>query len=304
MAAAGEAAHPRELVVSTFNDVICTGTSCNVELRASEISFVTMDGQPFDGLPLVLPLKLVQGLNVATSATAATCLLTISTDDKPLELSFRAKSLLTAIQKEHVKARDKFVTELEHVLAAAKEVYCPAPDPPTSSTPPTTKQPMETARMRKGRELRELLQRVSKLNTTHKRKEAEELLESAAADSGGSAALARKRSQQLRKELFTFGGLELTKSALMHFLHLPEVKLLLPESAKKAQQEVTDSKTARILLEVSIPPPPPLGFKVLSAIVRYRLPPALLLGRRARSRANVLIGPIQRRRPPSSYMRY
>ena len=72
-----------------------------------------------------------------------------------------------------------------------------------------------TTRVRRGHELRELLQRVSQLHTAHKPMEAEQLLESAAAaDSGGSAALVHKRAQQLRTELFSNGGLEVTRSIL------------------------------------------------------------------------------------------
>ncbi len=86
-------------------------------------------------------------------------------------------------------------------------------------TPPTAEDPVEetrvTTRVRRGHELRELLQRVSQLHTAHKPKEAEQLLESAAAaDSGGSAALVHKRAQQLRTELFSNGGLEVTRSIL------------------------------------------------------------------------------------------
>ena len=248
--------------MTTFSNIICAGTICSVELRNREIGFIPMSGQPVDGLPLVLPLELVQGLNVTLSSKAATCLLTISTNEKPLvELSFLPQSAFAAIQKAHIKARDNFACTLECALAAdARKVCSPPAVPQAAPAPPPAKQPAETARMRKGRELRELLQRVSKLYVAHKPKEAERLLEEAtAADSGFSVALSKKRAQHLRAELFTYGGLELTKSVIMHFLHLPEVKLLLPESAKQAQQEVTDSKTARTLLEVSLSPSTPLA---------------------------------------------
>ena len=120
---------------------------------------------------------------------------------------------------------------------------CQFATPPLSAPPPT-----ESARARKGRELRELRQRVSKLHSKHKTKRAEELL---AEGSGGSAALTKKRAQQLRSQLLTYGGLELTRGVMAQFLTLPEVKLLLPEATRQAQQEVTDSKTARMLLEAA-----------------------------------------------------
>lgn len=107
--------------------------------------------------------------------------------------------------------------------------------------------------MRKGRELRELLQQVVKLRSAHKMTESDLLLEAAAAadDSSVGEALVKKRAQQLRGELFTFGGLELTRAILAQFLSLPEVKLLLPEATRQAQQEAADSKTAIALLEAA-----------------------------------------------------
>ena len=188
-----EAAPAQEPV--SFRNVTCHGTVCNVELRAGEISVVSSDGgQSVDGLPLVLPLELVQEFK-ATTATpkVAACILTIPTDAKPLELSFLAQSAFAAIQKEHVKARDRFLCALE---AASSTTTC---------APPTAEDLVEktrvTTRVRRGREL---LQRVSQLHSANKPKQAEQLLESAAAaDSGGSATLVHKRAQQLRTELFS-----------------------------------------------------------------------------------------------------
>jgi len=190
-----EAAPAQEPVA--FRNVTCHGTVCNVERRAGEISVVSSDGgQSVDGLPLVLPLELVQEFK-ATTATpkVAACLLTIPTDAKPLELSFLAQTAFAAIQKEHVKARDRFLC----AEAATSTTTC---------APPTAEDPVEktrvTTRVRRGREL---LQRVSQLHSANKPKQAEQLLESApAADSGGSAALVHKRAQQLRTELFSYGA--------------------------------------------------------------------------------------------------
>mmetsp|Transcript_25121 Transcript_25121/g.84672 ORF Transcript_25121/g.84672 Transcript_25121/m.84672 type:complete len:446 (+) Transcript_25121:833-2170(+) len=188
---------------------------------------------------------------------------------EPLELSFPPRSAFDAMQKTNVKTRDRFVRMLDGALAAAREAcaglaaarearpvaaqtaarVAPAAPPqmPRDAAPPRK----ESARERKGRELRELLKRVSKLHSAHKTKEAEQLLESAAEGSDGSRSLAVKRAQQLRRELFTYGGLELTRSTLAEFLNLCEVKLLLPERTRKARQEMTDSKTARELLEAA-----------------------------------------------------
>ena len=159
-----EAAPAQEPV--SFRNLTCHGTVCNVELRAGEISVVSSDGgQSVDGLPLVLPLELVQEFK-ATTATpkVAACILTIPTDAKPLALSFLAQSAFAAIQKEHVKARDRFLCALE---AATSTTTC---------APPTAEDLVEktrvTTRVRRGRELRELLQRVSQLHSAKKPKQA------------------------------------------------------------------------------------------------------------------------------------
>ena len=250
-----------------FQGAVCAGTPCSVEIRQHDIGFILPEGQqPVDSVPLVLPLELVQGVNVADSGVG--CVVSLM-GQEPLELSFPPRSAFDAMQKTNVKTRDRFVRMLDGALAAAREAcaglaaarearpvaaqtaarVAPAAPPqmPRDAAPPRK----ESARERKGRELRELLKRVSKLHSAHKTKEAEQLLESAAEGSDGSRSLAVKRAQQLRRELFTYGGLELTRSTLAEFLNLCEVKLLLPERTRKARQEMTDSKTARELLEAA-----------------------------------------------------
>ena len=258
----------------SFADAVCAGVDCAVEIRQRELRFVLPDGrEPADKLPLVLPVQLVQGISTTDTAKVASCLLTISSEEQPLELCFPARNAFAAMGKQHSKARDCFVRTLEAArLAAASECAGAQPTPATTTapgvqrTPATTPAPatsprpataaappppMETSRARKGRELRELLRRVSKLHSAHKTKEAEAMLAAAAAGSGGSEPLTKKRAQQLRTELFTYGGLELTRGVLAQFFILPEVKLLLPEATRQAQQEVTDSKTARMLLQAA-----------------------------------------------------
>lgn len=70
-------------------------------------------------------------------------------------------------------------------------------------------------------------------------------------DAVSSDTLVKKRAQQLRSELFTFGGLELTRSILAEFLKLCEVRLLLPETTRQAQKEMADSMTTRELLKAA-----------------------------------------------------
>ena len=241
--------------------MVCCGTACTVEIHPREIGFVLPEGQqPVDGVPLALPLELVQGINsCAAVGNAVSCVISIA-GDQPLELRFKPANVFAAAQKQHLKACDSFVCELEAALAVAREA-CTAAAPttaPTANAPPaatTTTTPAAataapTARVKKGQQLRELLRCVSKLHSKHKTKEAEQLLASAAPGSS-SAALAKKRAQQLRGDLFTFGGLELTRQVLHSFLNMSEVKLLLPEKVKKARKEAADAKTARVLLETA-----------------------------------------------------
>lgn len=111
----------------------------------------------------------------------------------------------------------------------------------------------ETALIRKGRELPKLIRQVNKLHSANRSKDAEQLIEAAATTGSSSvAALAKKRAQQLRGELFTYGGLELTRSILRELLKLFEVRLLLPESTRAAQKEAADSQQpARELLHAA-----------------------------------------------------
>ena len=208
-------------------------------------------------MPLALPLELVQGISASAAvAGAASCIISIS-EDSPLEVRFKPANVFAGAQKEHVKARNRFMCELEAALAAARDA-CPATAPTTdaaaspaaSTAAPTAAAAKPTARVKKGQELQELLRRVSKLHSKHKTKEAEALLALAPLGSS-SATLAKKRAQQLRSELFTFGGLELTRQVLNSFLNLREVTLLLPEKVKTARQEAADAKTARVLLETA-----------------------------------------------------
>ena len=245
--------------------VVHAGTTYTAELLQGELHL----SRPQDGqLGRILPLEHVLGVSRGSVAQTPSCILMLSSDKEPLELCFPAATPFAAIMKQHAKARDNFVEVLEAACASAR-ASSPAPtatqptpaaeavpsmaEAPTSAPPTAAARGIETARMRKGRELRELLQQVVKLRSAHKMKESDLLLEAAAAadDSSVGEALVKKRAQQLRGELFTFGGLELTRAILAQFLSLPEVKLLLPEATRQAQQEAADSKTAIALLEAA-----------------------------------------------------
>ena len=120
-----------------------------------------------------------------------------------------------------------------------------------ADAPQPKRQRAESARVRKGQELREALGKVASLFANDKTRQAKEAY--AAIDAGPAAkdALARKRSGELRDLLFTFGGLNLTKAVLDRFLGMREVKRLLDNDLLKTHQEMTDAKTATALLQAS-----------------------------------------------------
>lgn len=112
-----------------------------------------------------------------------------------------------------------------------------------------------TKRVQLGLEARDLLKEVMKLRGRHKVIDAKLLLDSGLAESrlaqSTSTATVKKRAQELRTTLFSFGGLSLTKGILAHFLNLPEVRLLLPDEFQKQQADATDAATARQLLSAA-----------------------------------------------------
>lgn len=244
-------------LLKSFDNVLYGGRVCSVKLWACNIEFLLPDGQqPDEGLPLSLPLESVRSLSAGKDSKVASCLLGIG--KRQLEISFKPTSAFSAIQKEHMRARDQFTHLVNNALAALPSnvlepvggTACSSTPAHTSATTPAPK--IITARMRKGQELRELLVRVSKLYSANKNKAAQELLASAAeGSSGGSAALVDKRVQQLQSELFTYGGFELTKSLLSRFLNLPSIKMLLPESLRSAKREAAEAKTAVALLQAA-----------------------------------------------------
>jgi len=128
----------------------------------------------------------------------------------------------------------------------------PAPQPPPPPQEPEVTAPHDTKRIRLGRELKQTLKEVCKLQSRDKVKAAAALLEAAAVDSGSaSEALAKKRAAELQDLTFTFGDLTLTRAVISKFLELPLIKRLLPDELWKKQAEDVDSGPAKILLEAA-----------------------------------------------------
>lgn len=230
----------------------CAGTACRVDVRSTGIRITQADADgelPVDGVPRNIPFNLVIDITSSQTPQVASCLVKMASIDKPVCLSFHPRSAFDAIQRTHVKARDKLMVALQHAHTVARASRRGSNVANGSSLPQK-----ESARVRKGRELRELLREVSKLHSAGHRKEAAQLMEAAEAGSTSNQttdSLVKKRSQQLRSELFTYGGMELTRSILREFLKLSEVRLLLPEHTRQAQKEAADSQTARELLQAA-----------------------------------------------------
>ena len=63
--------------------------------------------------------------------------------------------------------------------------------------------------------------------------------------------LAKKRASQLRTNFFSLGSWELTADVLKRFLNTPEVKRLMPGSARQTRSEQADAKIAAELLSAA-----------------------------------------------------
>ena len=111
--------------------------------------------------------------------------------------------------------------------------------------------PKPTKRVRQGLELRDALKAISKLQQAHKVHEAEAQL--AILRLSGDAAkdgLVKKRAQELRTLLFTFGSFNQTRAICEQFISLPEVSIALGKP-KQTRKQVADAQTGPVLLEMT-----------------------------------------------------
>ena len=148
------------------------------------------------------------------------------------------------------EAKVALVAEAEQARAerAARE-QCAAATQQQSAAAPAAPKP--TKRVRQGLELREALKAVSKLQQAHKVHEAEAQL--AILRLSGDAAkdgLVKKRAQELRTLLFTFGSFNQTKAICEQFVSLPEVSIALGKP-KQTRRQVADAQTGPVLLEMT-----------------------------------------------------
>ena len=113
------------------------------------------------------------------------------------------------------------------------------------------RQRKEEPRVARGCELKEALAKVASLYGHHKSAEAKAAMRGIPQGKRVGARSQWGRADELRSLLFTFGGLNTTKSILQSFLDMREVKLLLDEKFFKAKEEMADAKTATAMLHAA-----------------------------------------------------
>ena len=111
----------------------------------------------------------------------------------------------------------------------------------------------EAARVRAGRELRQLIREINRLRRAGKMKEAAAAsdrleTEGAIADAKKRAgdSLITRRAKEIQDQVFGMGDLETTRRIVEAFLDSPEMKAVLPAHL---QQTSKDAETARLMLE-------------------------------------------------------
>ena len=93
-----------------------------------------------------------------------------------------------------------------------------------------------TKRIQAGQKLRDNLRTISKLQSKHKRLEAETQLALLRASDVVKEPTVKKRAQELRTHLFQFGGFNQTKAIVEQFISLPEVSIVLSKPKQTRKQ--------------------------------------------------------------------
>ena len=90
-------------------------------------------------------------------------------------------------------------------------------------------------------DLRDQLKAISKLRSKKQSQEVEEKLALLRAGDAVQESSVKKRAQEVRSLLFTFGGFNQTKAIAEQFLSLPEVSLVLSKP-KQTKKQVSSCK--------------------------------------------------------------
>ena len=110
----------------------------------------------------------------------------------------------------------------------------------TVAEPTATPTPKPTKRVKEGQALREDLRAISKLHWQHKIHDADARLAILNAGDAVKEPLVKKRAQEMRSLVFTFGGFNQTQAIVKQFISLPEVSILLAKP-KQTKREVSAS---------------------------------------------------------------
>ena len=102
-----------------------------------------------------------------------------------------------------------------------------------------------TKRIQAGQKLRDNLRTISKLQSAHKRLEAETQLALLRASDVVKEPTVKKRAQELRTHLFQFGGFNQTKAIVEQFISLPEVSIVLSKPKQTRKQVLWPSHPSR-----------------------------------------------------------
>lgn len=133
-----------------------------VEVSAGHVHISHLDGKTgIEGVPSSVPLKLivdVTGSHEEKSRTAS-CLIQLAAIAQPVAIDFEARSAFEQMQQGHLKQRGNLVKAILSALAYHHR---------TKGSQEASSSERQTARMRKGCELRELLRHVNELQIRHK----------------------------------------------------------------------------------------------------------------------------------------
>ena len=155
--------------------------------------------------------------------SAAETLAELDTAEQTLRAGMSAAS-------QRKEAEAALAAEAQHIRSET------AAERTTLAEPTATPTPKPTKRVKEGRALREELRAISKLHWRHKIHDADARLAILKAGDAVKEPSVKKRAQEIRSLIFTFGGFNQTQAIVNQFISLPEVSILLakPKQTKRA----------------------------------------------------------------------
>ena len=166
------------------------------------------------------------------------------------ERSFRAAAMSASVAAHTTSTTPATTSTTPAATTPAAFAFATATPtvPPTAPTNTKRQKRTEEPRVQRGRELKAALEKVSKLYANDKMRQAKEAFKAIPEGKALGKRAVLGRADELRELLFTFGGLNTTRSVLDKFISLPEVKRLLDEDFLKSRQELADAQTATAML--------------------------------------------------------